>query len=210
MNNFSTRVLSSFFLATISFFILYYGSYLFYFSLIFLCFLSFYEVISKVKQKYLIYFLLVLILSFMFSLISIRSDNYENFIKCIWLISIVSMSDIGGYSFGKIFKGPKLSKISPNKTISGLVGSILFSQISIFIPFYFLDQFEITVTLIILQFFLCLSSIAGDIFFSFIKRINNIKDYSKIIPGHGGILDRIDGMIFAVIFYNLIMFINAK
>jgi len=128
---------------------------------------------------------------------------------CVWILFIVWTSDVGGYVVGRIFKGPKLSIYSPNKTIAGFIGSILFSQMSFFIPYYFLNSFVLTLKVIIIQFLLCLLSVCGDIFFSFVKRINKIKDYSNIIPGHGGILDRIDGMIFVVIVYCIFQFYNV-
>lgn len=203
MNNFLLRLFSSFFLIIITINVLFHGNLVFYFCIAIMCFFSFYEIYANVKQKILSFFLYILIIFFIFSLIHLRGNDFNGFVRCLWVVSLVSFSDIGGYVFGKIIKGPKLSKISPNKTISGLIGSLLFSQISILIPIFLLNNFEINLTLILLQILVCLLAITGDIFFSYIKRINNIKDYSNLIPGHGGILDRIDGMIFGVIFYNL-------
>tara|TARA_A100000164_G_scaffold299554_1_gene274262 strand:+ start:42 stop:530 length:489 start_codon:yes stop_codon:yes gene_type:complete len=116
----------------------------------------------------------------------------------IFVILICISTDIGGYVFGKIFKGPKITKISPNKTYAGMIGGYLLSLIclSIFINYiYYLGN--------LFQFFLItvlLSSVsqAGDIIVSYFKREAGIKNTSSLIPGHGGLLDRIDGMIFAV------------
>jgi len=182
----------------------------FFYSLLFLILLtSFYEVFKNVKQFFLSFALYFLILFFIFSLFNIRGSNNNDYIILVWLISIVWTSDIGGYVFGKVFKGPKLTNYSPNKTISGLIGSIIFSQVSFLILYLFLDYNHLTLKLFILQFFLCIIAVCGDIFFSYIKRTNQIKDYSNLIPGHGGILDRIDGLIFVVIIYYFIRYFNV-
>jgi len=117
---------------------------------------------------------------------------------------LVWLTDIGGYFIGKFFGGRKFSKWSPNKTYAGLFGSIFFSQLSIFIvnAFFYLTTYSIFIAII--QFIFCIIAVFGDLFFSFIKRKYEIKDYSSIIPGHGGILDRIDGLIFVTIFFYLI------
>ena len=106
-------------------------------------------------------------------------------------------SDIGGFIFGKIFKGPKLTKISPNKTLSGSIGSLFFSVI-IFsgIIFYFTNNFSLNILIIGL-----ITSIAcqlGDLFFSLLKRKAKIKDTGNLLPGHGGFLDRLDGILIGV------------
>ena len=113
-------------------------------------------------------------------------------------MSIVWLSDIGGFVVGRLLQGPKLTKWSPNKTIAGFFGSIIFSQLS-FLLLYNVHNAIFTFKIFIIQLVLCLVAIVGDIFFSYIKRRNNLKDYSKLIPGHGGLLDRIDGLIFVII-----------
>ena len=106
-------------------------------------------------------------------------------------------SDIGGFTFGKIFKGPKLTKISPNKTISGALGAFLLTYIIISsIYFYYTSIFNIDILIVSL-----ITSAAcqtGDLIFSFLKRKAKVKDTGKILPGHGGILDRIDGILIGV------------
>ena len=132
--------------------------------------------------------------------------KYEGSIFFLYIISICFFTDIGGYAFGKIIGGKKLSKISPNKTISGTVGSFLFSitPLIIILNFNYLD-FELNLNNII--FCLCISLISqlGDLFISFIKRKAKIKDTGHILPGHGGVLDRLDGIIFAVPFSYLLL-----
>ena len=183
---------------------IYDGSFFFY-SLLLLIFIgSFYEIIKNVRQKKLVFFLTLIVIVFIYSFIKIRDNNLNNYILLIWVFSIVWISDISGYLVGKTIGGPKLTIYSPNKTISGFVGSVFFSQLSIIIPLYFIKNFHLNIKIIFLQFLLCLTAVFGDIFFSYVKRINHIKDYSNLIPGHGGILDRIDGLIFVIIIYNFI------
>ena len=106
-------------------------------------------------------------------------------------------SDIGGYVFGKILQGPKLTKISPNKTYSGAIGSIfLTAAIMSFLFFNFIQPFNLKIILVaIVTSIFCQ---IGDLIFSLLKRKANMKDTGKILPGHGGILDRIDGILFGV------------
>ena len=106
-------------------------------------------------------------------------------------------SDIGGFIFGKLFKGPKLTKISPNKTLSGSVGSLFFSLIFFSgIIFYFTNNFNVNI--LIIGLFTSIACQLGDLFFSLLKRKAKIKDTGTILPGHGGILDRLDGILFGV------------
>ena len=201
MNNVFLRFFSGFILAPLFIFFLYNHYYSIFFLILIIIFASFYEIYKNVNQKFLSIFLYLLIFLFSYSLIELRGFKIENFIELCWLLSIIWLSDIGGYIVGKLLGGKKLTKFSPKKTISGLIGSVIFSQFSILIPIYFIQAYKINLSYFLLQIVICLITVFGDIFFSYIKRINNIKDYSQIIPGHGGILDRIDGMIFAVIAY---------
>tara|TARA_S200000501_G_scaffold119359_1_gene112160 strand:- start:300 stop:716 length:417 start_codon:yes stop_codon:yes gene_type:complete len=106
-------------------------------------------------------------------------------------------SDIGGFIFGKIFKGPKLTKISPNKTYSGAIGSIVLTLITVSILFYyFLKIFNLDT--IILALVVSIFCQLGDLLFSFLKRKAKIKDTGNILPGHGGVLDRLDGIYLGV------------
>ena len=108
-------------------------------------------------------------------------------------------SDIGGFVFGKIFKGPKLTKISPNKTYSGALGSIIFSTTVISsLFFYFIENFSFTILLIgIVTSIFCQ---IGDLLFSYLKRKANLKDTGNFLPGHGGVLDRLDGIFLGIPF----------
>ena len=125
------------------------------------------------------------------------------------LILICAASDIGGFIFGKIFKGPKLTKISPNKTIAGSLGSILLSIFVIIISGYFLSL-NINFFLIMISIITSISCQIGDLFFSYLKRKAKIKDTGKFLPGHGGVLDRVDGILlgFPTGLISLILFIK--
>ena len=116
-------------------------------------------------------------------------------------------SDIGGFLAGKIFKGPRLTKISPNKTYSGVIGSIFFASLIVSIStFIFTNSFSYLILFVALM--TSVGCQIGDLFFSFLKRKAKIKDTGKLLPGHGGILDRIDGMLLGIPvgFISLIVF----
>ena len=106
-------------------------------------------------------------------------------------------SDIGGFLFGKILKGPKLTKISPNKTISGAIGSLIFSSFSILIMIYYLTK-SFDPYILLIGCIISISCQIGDLFFSYLKRKSFLKDSGNFLPGHGGILDRIDGMLLGI------------
>ena len=115
----------------------------------------------------------------------------------IFVISVCILSDIGGYIFGKFFKGKKLTKVSPNKTYSGMVGSFILSIIFCLIYSYSISFVDFK-TIIFLTVVISIFCQAGDLFISFLKRKAKIKDTGNILPGHGGILDRIDGILLAL------------
>jgi len=198
----SKRTLTSIIILIVSIFFLYQGHIFFGIFLIIIFILSFLEWIKLSINKILFFFgIFFLIVSFT-TIYLLRSENLFFFIISI-LISV--FSDIGGYVFGKILKGPKLTKISPNKTISGMIGSFIFSLIAVSFYFYIDEKFfqlnnEYYYNFNFLFIVLILSSInqLGDLIISYFKRKKNINDTGKILPGHGGILDRIDGMIFSV------------
>ena len=200
---FQKRLISSLILMPICFFLIIKGSILFNLFLL-VCFLiTSYEWHMMSKKKFFhIFGYLFLLISF-FSVYSLRNDENEISFFLFLLITITCIStDIGGYIFGKIFKGPKLTKLSPNKTYSGMMGSYVLSIIAIY---FFVensnlimnDKYEFTKGLLFLILIISTISQIGDIIISLFKRLSKIKDTGKIIPGHGGLLDRIDGMLFA-------------
>ena len=169
--------------------------------------IEFYALISKIIKKndlksqtlrFLYKSLSLLYLSLLvFFVISAKLINLDLYHVLIYSLLIAIISDIGGLVTGKIFKGKKLSKISPNKTVSGSLGSFIFSLL--LVPF-FLEYFSNHNILIIILFTLIISltSQLGDLLISLLKRKAKVKDTSDLLPGHGGVLDRIDGIIFAI------------
>ena len=148
----------------------------------------------------------ILLYLWVFFLIFSFYTFYELSIELIdvfYVIIICSSTDIGGYAFGKIFKGPKLTKISPKKTYAGMIGGYLLSLISIFVISSFI-KYETTLILFLLTILISTVSQLGDIVISYFKRLSKVKDTGNLIPGHGGLLDRIDGLIFAFPIYYLI------
>ena len=203
------RIISSIFLIPLSFFFIVQGSLflIFFLSLVFL--VTSYEWFKMNKKKNLINFLGIIFLVFSFySAFFIRENAGLYFFLFIILICI--FTDIGGYVFGNIFKGPKLTKISPSKTYSGVIGSFLFSLIIgiIFVKYLENNLLDNDLTKIIISILMIsLISQLGDLIISFFKRKAKLKDTGKILPGHGGLLDRIDGIIFVMPLVNLGIFI---
>ena len=169
--------------------------------------IEFYALISKIVKKndvksktlrfiYKSSSLLYLSL-LVFFVISAKLINLNLYFALIYSLLIAIMSDVGGLLIGKIFKGKKLSKISPNKTISGSLGSFIFSLL--LVPFFFkyFNDYNILI-IILITVIISLTSQLGDLLISLLKRKAKVKDTSDLLPGHGGILDRIDGIIFAV------------
>jgi phosphatidate cytidylyltransferase len=200
MSNFKKRFIISL-LAFPLIYILLYLKVLFNLLIIIIFLFCLYEWVKIFKKKNIIFFLGLLIL-FIFLISLIRIYNYEDFnLKFLWLILLTWLTDIGGYIFGKLFGGPKLIKISPNKTWAGAVGSIILSQFAILI--FLLDHnYQFNIYIIFLQLFFSIIGQIGDILMSYIKRKNKKKDTSNLIPGHGGFLDRVDGLIWIIIFGN--------
>ena len=156
----------------------------------------------KVKILRLLIRAIALIYLFIFSAIVFKSINQiEPIIKfnLLYLLFICICSDVGGFIFGKTFKGKKLTKISPNKTISGSIGSFILPLVLVPIFTYILpNQFNNIFNLVILAIIVSFICQIGDLFISFLKRKANVKDTGDLLPGHGGILDRIDGIVFAL------------
>jgi len=192
------RILTSLILIPITFFFIYKGSVFFILFLIITFFVSSYEWIKLNKKNELIksFGIIFLILSFYFAYLLRLEQGFKIFLFII-LISI--LTDIGGYIFGKTFKGPKLTKISPKKTYAGLIGSFF---LSIMGGLIFVELIDLKSNLFLYSFILIISLVSqvGDLVVSYFKRLAKIKDTGKILPGHGGLLDRIDGIIFVIPF----------
>ena len=197
------RILSSIILVPVSIFFIIQGSFtfIFFLSLIFLVTSLEWFKMTKNKDLLRIFGLFFLFFSF-FSTVYLRQYIGLNFF--LFLIIVCIFTDTGGYIFGKVLKGPRLTKISPKKTYSGVFGSFLISLLSGLIYIKYLGQkskilLETDLLFIILLIlFISLVSQIGDLIISYFKRKAKLKDTGKIIPGHGGFLDRIDGIIFVM------------
>lgn len=169
--------------------------------------IEFYALISKIfkkntiKDKFLRFFyktISLFYLSFLvYFLILVESHYLDLKIYILYSVLVAIFSDVGGLIIGKTFKGKKLTKISPNKTISGSVGSFFFSLLLIPLFMGQLASFNFLI-LILITLLISLISQLGDLFISFLKRKAKVKNTSDILPGHGGFLDRVDGIIFAI------------
>ena len=200
MTNLQKRILTSFIILPSSIFFVVKGGYFLLFFLIFVLFAGIHELISVFKKRPIILFLgLILILS-LFSIYYLKTDNIVSTTLLYLVITICIGSDIGGYVFGKIFKWKKLTKISPKKTISGVFGSFFFSLIGLIIfSEIFYPEWNVSIKYFLLTIFFSMVAQTGDLTISYFKRLEKIKDTGKILPGHGGIFDRIDGLMFVVI-----------
>jgi phosphatidate cytidylyltransferase len=200
MNNFKKRLIVSF-LAFPLIYVLLYQKVLSYLLILIVFLFCIFEWVKIFKEKNTIFFLGLIVL-FVFLLSLLRIYNFEEFnLTFLWLIILTWLSDIGGYIFGKLFGGPKLTQISPNKTWAGAIGSIILSQFA-FLIFFLNSDYKFNITIIFMQLFLSIIGQFGDILMSYVKRKNNKKDTSNFIPGHGGFLDRVDGLIWIIIFGN--------
>ena len=214
--NFIKRLLTSGILLIILFIVIYNNSFIFVLSLLivgFLVCLEFNTILIKLvgglylpskkfnSKFFILMWIPFIYMFFIFCFLSFDIYKMKGPTFFLFIISICFFSDIGGYIFGKVIGGKKLTKISPNKTISGSIGSFVFSLIPI-ILFAKLDHLEIEFDLYGIIFSLLVSLVSqwGDLFISYLKRKAKIKDTGKILPGHGGILDRVDGIIIAIPF----------
>ena len=210
-NDLMKRFLSSIIILPIVLVVIIKGSIFFNFFLFILFLLSIFEWININKHKtfYKIFGIIFLIFSF-YSAYQFRNSIDLNFFLFIILICV--FTDIGGYIFGKVFKGPKLTHISPNKTYSGVFGSL---GLSVLLGLIFVEKINLSFEFVfyskefelgniyefkIIFFILIISVLSqiGDLIISYFKRLANVKDTGNILPGHGGVLDRIDGLIFVI------------
>ena len=214
-NELLKRIFSSLILIPLSLFFIIEGSFYFIFFLWIIFLFSSLEWINMNKN------IVLKILGIIFLSISLFSTYYfreKSGIGAFLFVIIICLStDVGGYIFGKLFKGPKLIKISPNKTYSGMIGSFLFAlsfsylfeiMIDRYIPQYNWSLLNLSdLSFIIIIILISMVSQIGDLIISYFKRLSKVKNTGKIIPGHGGLLDRIDGMIFALPFSYFILYI---
>ena len=203
------RILSSLVMIPLSLFFILKGSTYFVLFLSIFLLISSYEWIKLTKSKVLLFIGIFYLLLTSYSAFLLRGNSQQELIFFLFIILISVSTDIGGYVFGNLFKGPKLTKISPKKTYSGVLGSYICSIIFsyLFLKFF---QDELVIKLLIINNFksfiilsiiiLLISTISqiGDLIISYFKRLSNTKDTGTFIPGHGGLLDRTDGIIFVI------------
>ena len=202
-NNLKQRAFTSLVLLTFVFLIFSFNIFLIYFLIIMgvlsiLEFIQIINIIFKNKLWGILINLFFIIYIFIFCILFFLLSNLEG-LKLILFILLLSCvaSDIGGYILGKIFKGPKITKISPKKTYAGAVGSFLFTLIIMYLfSFYFIDLQIYKI--IFISFMTSLFCQLGDLFFSLLKRKAKLKDTGKILPGHGGVIDRLDGIFLGI------------
>ena len=200
IREFEKRLLSSLILIPIAIFFIIQGSVFFTFFLIILFLATSYEWLKMSKKNNLLKILGIIFLLFSFY-VAYKIREGESFKLFLFIVVICISTDIGGYIFGKVFKGPKLIKISPKKTYAGVIGSFLLSLVIglTFIHYFGGDLTKLNtegLPLLLMILFISLVSQIGDLIISYFKRKAKLKDTGKIIPGHGGLLDRIDGLIF--------------
>lgn len=213
-SDFFKRLLSSIILIPLSFVIILKGSFYFNIFLIVIFLLSLFEW-HNLSIKKIYYYPGMFFLFFSFSTVYfIRNFDQFGVTTFLFVICVSVLTDIGGYIFGKVFKGPKLITISPNKTYSGMFGGYLMSLllyflIPIFDEYFVFDEFWLLINNNLVLTILIISTISqiGDLLISYFKRLSSVKDTGSLIPGHGGILDRIDGMIFTFPFVFIFYYI---
>ena len=215
MTNLNKRIFTSLIVFPVSmFFIIKGGNYIVSFLYAILILANF-EAFSAFKRKTSIIFLDSILVVSLLSILHLRNDTTSTLILLLWVIILTISSDIGGYIFGKIFRWKRLTNISPNKTLAGAIGSLIFSIFSILllglickilfqIDLSFFLKFKYFIFAVILS----LSAQLGDLMVSYFKRLDKIKDTGKILPGHGGIFDRIDSLMFSTIVANILYYLK--
>ena len=206
MSNLQKRILTSIIVFPLSiFFIIKGGNYIVSFLYAVLV-LGNFELFSSFKRKISIIFLDGILVLALLSILYLRNETASSFVLLIWVIILTISSDLGGYIFGKTFKWKKLTKISPNKTLSGVLGSFIFSLGSVFFLGFIIElisnldsNFFYKPRYFILAIIFSVIAQLGDLLISYLKRKEKIKDTGKLLPGHGGIFDRIDSLMFVVI-----------
>ena len=195
------RILSSIIIIPIALFFIIKGSVYFIFFLIIFFLITSYEWFKMTKDKIHLFLGIIFLFLTFYATYLLRGSTLIELKIFLFVLLVCVATDIGGFTFGKFFKGPKLTKISPNKTYSGVIGGYFLSIIcsnlyvneyTVFIP----TDIELLITVFLI------SSVSqlGDLLISYFKRLSKIKNTGKILPGHGGLLDRVDGIIFAVPF----------
>ena len=211
----SKRILSSIILLPIIIFLIIKGSIYFNFFLS-ICFLiTIFEWNKIISKKVIFYIGLIFIILSFIATYNIRYRFNGDFFIFLFISGICISTDVGGFVFGKLIKGPKLTSISPKKTYSGMIGSFFLTLLFIYIfsentqsLYTYKYTYKFSIEIILFSILVSAVSQFGDLTISYFKRLSNSKDTGNIIPGHGGILDRIDGMLFAFPFSYILISTN--
>ncbi len=211
MTNFQKRIITSIIILPLSIFFIVKGGYLLTLFLIFVLFAGIHELYSVFKRKKSIIFLSLILILSLLSIYYLKENSWY----FLYLALVVSISsDVGGYIFGKVFKWKKLTKISPKKTFSGVFGSYFLSILGvliyreIYLQNYLSLDVAINFRILFLTIIFSTTAQIGDLIISYFKRLEKIKDTGKILPGHGGIFDRIDGLMFVSILAAILKLTN--
>ena len=205
------RVTSAVILLPVVIFAIIFSQHLFYLLLLLALFFSFIEWFKLNKKNFNFISIsgFVIILLSIFCAYHLRGNDTKSKTIFLWIVFVCFFSDTGGYFIGKFFGGKKISKISPKKTYAGMYGSFIFSIFPILIVHFFESNILIlSIKSVILSLLFSLLCQLGDMTVSYFKRKNNVKDTGILIPGHGGLLDRIDGLIFVIIFSGILKMCN--
>ena len=201
--NLKKRIITSLFLLSLFILMFVFNEILIFSLIIFgvISIVEFIDITRKIFNRFLELIIsnsIFVIYVFMFCIITVYFSNIL-FLKIIFFSLFLSCitSDIGGYVFGKSFKGPKLTKISPNKTVSGSIGSLILSCLTFSISIYFFTN-SFSYIYLFIGIITSIGCQIGDLFFSFLKRKAKIKDTGNFFPGHGGVLDRLNGIFFGI------------
>ena len=212
-NELFLRIITSIIILPLSVFILYLGDIFFIIFLILIGIILIKEWIAiNIKKSIMINIVGIIYITIaLFFYYLFRGQDNQQLHIFIWILTICICSDIGGYIVGKLIGGNKLTKISPNKTISGSVGSLFFSFFPLlFSNFFFLDNYLLLFNIknILLTLIFSITCQIGDLLISYYKRYNNVKNIGNILPGHGGLFDRLDGIIFTILFASILNLLN--
>lgn len=209
------RILTSIILLPIVIYVVLINNIFFLILLFIVLIVSTYEWFIINKKKISIIFILGVLFLFLSIYLAfyLRGDSDKNLLNFLWVVFVCIFSDVGGYASGNIFGNKRITKISPNKTYAGMYGSFIFSIFPIFILYFFsYDLLGINLDLnwkyVLLSLLFSFTCQVGDIIVSYFKRKNKLKNTGKILPGHGGILDRIDGLIFVFILAGFLQFLK--
>ncbi len=198
IEEFKKRLLSSLIIIPIAIFFTFQGSVFFMFFLGILFLATSYEWLKMSKNNKLKFLGIIFLMFSFYATFEIR--EYNSFEYFLFIVTVCIFTDIGGYLFGKTFKGPKLVKISPNKTYAGVFGSFFLALTAglIYLNYFSKTEIDDTDFIFLLILFISFISQIGDLIISYFKRKAKLKDTGKILPGHGGLLDRIDGLVFVM------------